>query len=218
MLATRPRKARTVTELVTGLRYAIDSLERINVKFALVGGLAVGAHAEPRFTADIDLAVSVASDAETEQIVRSLISTGFCILAQIESRHSRRLRGVRLQMPGHENGPVLDLLFSTSGIEPEVVANAQLLEVFTGCRVPVAQPADLVAMKILSDENGKRKSDRRDLHWLMTILSEADIETVRSRLDLIVSRGWNRDRDLQSEFTALVAETGWPDCQPESEF
>lgn len=207
-----------MTELVTGLRCAIDSLERINAKFALVGGLAVGALAEPRFTADIDLAVSVSSDVETEQIVRSLISMGFGILAQIESRHSRQLRGVRLQMPGYEEGPILDLLFSTSGIEPEIVAGAQPLEVFQGCTVPVAQAADLVAMKILSDEDGTRKSDRRDLHWLMALLSTTDVEAVRNRLELIIERGWNRNRDLQAEFDALIAETGWPNCQPEADF
>jgi hypothetical protein len=41
-------------------------LQRASVPFALVGGLAVSVHVEPRFTRDIDLAVAVAGDAKAE--------------------------------------------------------------------------------------------------------------------------------------------------------
>jgi hypothetical protein len=45
---------------------------RAGVRCALVGGLAVSARTEPRFTRDADLAVAVASDAEAESLIRAL--------------------------------------------------------------------------------------------------------------------------------------------------
>ena len=38
-------------------------------RLALVGGLAVSARAEPRFTRDVDFAVAVGSDKEAEQLI-----------------------------------------------------------------------------------------------------------------------------------------------------
>lgn len=40
--------------------------------FALIGGQAVAARTEPRFTEDVDLAVSVADDEQAQQIVFGL--------------------------------------------------------------------------------------------------------------------------------------------------
>ncbi len=42
--------------------------------WALVGGLAVSARAEPRFTRDVDLAVSVRDDRDAEDAVRTFLS------------------------------------------------------------------------------------------------------------------------------------------------
>ena len=52
--------------LADGLRYALGILEGGHRAFALIGGLAVSARSEPRFTRDADFAVSVGSDAEAE--------------------------------------------------------------------------------------------------------------------------------------------------------
>ena len=47
-------------------------LQQSGARFALVGGLAVGARTEPRFTQDFDFAVSVKDDAEAEGLIRAL--------------------------------------------------------------------------------------------------------------------------------------------------
>jgi hypothetical protein len=46
------------------------------IGIALVGGLAVSARTEPRFTRDLDFAVAFASDAEAEQYVLLLRHAG----------------------------------------------------------------------------------------------------------------------------------------------
>jgi hypothetical protein len=45
---------------------------------------------------------------------------------------------------------VVDLLFSSSGIESQICRDADPLEVAPGLRVPVAHGGHLVAMKLLS--------------------------------------------------------------------
>ena len=45
-------------------------LERVHRAWALIGGLAVSARAEPRFTRDIDLAVAAVDDQDAGAFVR----------------------------------------------------------------------------------------------------------------------------------------------------
>lgn len=61
------------------LRQAAADLNRLGLHWALVGGFAVSARAEPRFTRDIDIAVAVANDGAAEHVVRSLIGSGYTL-------------------------------------------------------------------------------------------------------------------------------------------
>ena len=104
------------------LRRIVADLQDLHRRFALVGGLAVSTRAEPRFTRDADLAVSVAGDQDAETLVRDLQARGWRVIAAIEQNVAARLAAVRLGLSGQdERGAVVDLLFASSGIEPEVV-------------------------------------------------------------------------------------------------
>ncbi len=52
-------------------------LRERRVPFALVGGLAVSIRSEVRFTRDVDLAVTVTSDAAMEALVLDLAAAGY---------------------------------------------------------------------------------------------------------------------------------------------
>lgn len=135
---------------------------------ALVGGLAVSARSEPRFTRDVDVAVAVSDDATAERLVHALAGRGYSVLASLEQEDVGRLATVRLGAPP-EDGVVVDLLFASSGIEPEIVAAAEALEVLPGVTVPVARAGHLVAQKVLA-ENPHRPQDRADIllrDWLL---------------------------------------------------
>jgi hypothetical protein len=64
-------------------------------RWALVGGLAVSARCEPRFTRDIDLAVAVAGDSEAEALVRTLQGAGYRVLVSVEQEAVKRLATVQ---------------------------------------------------------------------------------------------------------------------------
>ena len=80
---------------------------------------------EPRFTRDADFAVAVASDTEAEALIRRLRAGGYEVTALVEQEAVGRLATVRLAVPGDAEGPVIDLLFASSGIEREVVAGSR---------------------------------------------------------------------------------------------
>jgi hypothetical protein len=86
-----------VTALETALRHICAGLTEARSSFALVGGLAVSARTEPRFTRDADIAVAVDSDAEAEAVVRRLRSTGYEVEAVVEQEAVGRLATARLR-------------------------------------------------------------------------------------------------------------------------
>ncbi|HLA95986.1 MAG TPA: hypothetical protein VK612_09710, partial [Pyrinomonadaceae bacterium] len=111
----------------------------------MVGGLAVSLRTVERFTKDLDLAVAVRSDSEAEVLVLELSRSGYSVETVIEQDATNRLSTVRLI----SNGDVVmfvDLLFASSGIEPEVVASAEEAEIFPGVNALVATIPSLIAL------------------------------------------------------------------------
>ncbi len=80
-----------MSRLEAVLGRAVSDLRGVGASFALVGGLAVSARAEPRFTRDADLAVSVAGDREAEELVQSLRQEAYDVLAGVEQEATGRL-------------------------------------------------------------------------------------------------------------------------------
>ncbi|OLC82383.1 MAG: hypothetical protein AUH72_06885 [Acidobacteria bacterium 13_1_40CM_4_65_8] len=87
-----------MTSLEATLRQIHTDLTEIRTSFALVGGLAVSARTEPRFTRDADLAVALASDAEAEALIHSLRARDYGIEAVVEQEAVGRLATVRLDL------------------------------------------------------------------------------------------------------------------------
>ena len=176
-------------------------------RFALVGGLAVGVRCEPRFTKDIDLAVSVASDRDAEATVWALKERGYEISMVLEHETTGRLSTLRLQAPGAEQeGVVVDVLFASSGIEPELVSAAELLEVTHAVTMPVARIGDLIALKTLARDDRRRPQDAGDLRALLRAANPEDLALARAAVKLITARGYHRGRDLDALLAQAIAD------------
>lgn len=180
-----------------------DDLTSLGFPFALVGGLAVSALSEPRFTRDLDLAVAVQGDGEAESLVRSMMQLGYRTFATIEQDDAQRLATVRLVAPGQPaRGVVVDLLFASSGIEAEITALAAPLELFPGLVVPVARAGHLVAMKLLAHDPQSRPMDHVDARMLASSASLDERSLAEKSLQEIFARGFGRGRSPD----ALMAE------------
>lgn len=198
---------------MSGLEAALTALlarlAALDARIAIVGGLAVSARTEPRFTRDAEICVAVDDDREAEELVDSLRSVGYRVLAIVEQEATGRLATVRLAAePDRDDGVVLDLLFASSGVEREIVGSSDDMEVFEGLRAPIASMAGLIALKILARDDVERPQDRVDLVALLRVASTSDLADADRLLGLITERGYDRGKDLAAEHGRLRSELG----------
>lgn len=189
------------------LRWVADRLQEQSIYWALVGGWAVSVRTEPRFTRDLDVAITVADDHQSEQIIAMLAASQFSIEALVEQDARHRLATVRLSLPSaYQPGLLLDLLFASSGIEHEVCLEAEDLEVFPAIKVPVAKKEHLLALKILSRNDQTRSQDAGDIRILLQNMNKAEIGKAERLLALITQRGYHREKDLKKELARALVE------------
>lgn len=192
--------------LEQALRRIAGDLDRRDRKWALVGGFAVSARAEPRFTRDVDVAVAVKDDEAAEQLVRSLLADGYRLLASVEQDATGRLATVRLAPPGPADDlVVVDALFASSGIEPELVRAGEAIEVLPELTVPVARTGHLIALKLLARDDERRPQDLGDLRALLEVAGEEELDLAGVAVRLIAQRGFARGRDLEAALAELMA-------------
>jgi hypothetical protein len=166
--------------------------------------MAVSARVRPRTTEDLDVVIAVSSDREAERIAFAFHNRGYSYLPEhaLEQKEVGRLATVRFMSPGREDrGVVVDLLFASSGIEPEVVAEAEFEEILPGLVVPIARTGHLVALKVLAG----REVDARDARWLWEAADGGEKQRARDSLVLITRRRFNRGKDLSAELAKVLA-------------
>ncbi len=181
-------------EIDDALRRVADRLRDLAVPWAIIGGIAVSMRGEPRYTRDLDIAVAVDGDDAAEGVVFALTKGGYVVNTMIEQARAGRLATVRL-VNSKQTHIFVDLLFASAGIEQEVAAAAEPVELLPGLVVPVARTGHLIALKILS-ESDTRLQDRIDLQVLGAIATAADWKLARAALVLIRKRGYHRDKPL----------------------
>jgi hypothetical protein len=69
-----------VKRLAVALIRLRTTLQKLEARWAVIGGLAVSARAEPRTTRDLDVSVAVGNDEEAEQLVREMWGQGYQML------------------------------------------------------------------------------------------------------------------------------------------
>jgi predicted nucleotidyltransferase len=192
-----------VRRLEKALCGVVRDLNELGRKFALLGGFAVSAQVEPRTTRDVDLAVLVDGDADAESLAFELSQRGYTLNTTVEQTGTGRLATARTTSP---SGAVIDLLFASSGIEPEIVSAAEEIEILDGLKVPVATIAHLIAMKVLARDDRTRPQDRLDLAGLFGKATDDDLAAAREALELIDQRGYGRGRRLLTDLERALRE------------
>ncbi len=194
-----------MTSVESALRLIVADLALGRHPFALVGGFAVSARTEPRFTRDVDLIVAVSDDEAAEHVLRELIARRYVLLATVEHDPTERLATARLASPAASDQElIVDLLFASSGVEPEIAARAEAIELIEGIVVPVATLGDLLALKLLSRDDATRPQDAVDLRALLAAATPGDLALARETASLIAARGYARGRDLAADLELMA--------------
>jgi len=140
--------------------------------------------------------VIVDDDSDGEGLVRSLLADRYRVLASVEQEETGRLATVRLASPLSGGDVVVDLLFASSGIEPEIVRAAEVTEIVPGLSLPIATAGHLMALKVLARDDQERPQDLVDLRALRAVATSDDYRVARDAVRLISARGFDRGRDL----------------------
>ena len=136
-------------------------------------------------------------------MIRTLRTSGYGIEAIVEQAAVGRLATARLIRSSQPQSPVIDLLFASSGIEPEIVAESERIELLPSLTLGVARTGHLIAPKILSRDDVTRPQDLVDLRALGGVASSTELTRAQRSLMLITNRGYDRGRNLLFEMNAL---------------
>ena len=189
--------------LIAAAAEVLSALRQENVKGCIVGDLAVSARCDPRFTRDVDIAVVVSTDEHAEALMHALAAHGLRMAGVVEQEAVGRMAMARLSTKDELS---VDLLIASSGIEAEVVASAETLEVVRGVRLPVARTGHLIALKLLSVAPG-RETDAADLRSLAGVATQDEWNLASEAVTQIQDRGFGRGRQLDRELQLLREQT-----------
>ncbi|HSK78318.1 MAG TPA: nucleotidyl transferase AbiEii/AbiGii toxin family protein [Thermoanaerobaculia bacterium] len=185
------------------IRLDVD-LRATGLQWALVGGFAVSLRVEPRTTRDLDVVLAVSGDREAERAALSLRLRGYRdhpAGAAIEAQDGQ-LSTIRLISPledVNDAGIPVDLLVASSGVETEIVAAANLVDIGARLFIPVARSGHLLALKVLAG----RVKDQTDAQALLRDMTPAELQLARETLDLIEKRGFHRGKNLLEELARI---------------
>lgn len=190
--------------LKENLLLVCETIEASAVRYCIVGGFAVSYRAEPRLTRDIDIALSLATDAEVENLIRNITYTGLIAETVLENTALGLISTVRLVNPNQARKIYTDLLFRSCGIEQEIIDSATAEELFPGERsFPVATIPSLIAMTCLSYSSSHRSKDLDDLRGLVQRSTIEQRDEASHLVELIQIRGLSRNEDLTAKLNEL---------------
>jgi hypothetical protein len=196
-----------LTRLQKALIRLDSDLRALGLRWALVGGFAVMIRAESRSTRDLDIVLATPGGLQTDEALRSLRFRGYRDHPKqpMLLRKDGRLFGIRLVSPlldgdDIEARSVVDVLLECSGIEAEIIAAAERLEVLPDIFIPVARAGHLIALKVLAG----RSQDQEDVRILLQESDVAEIQLAKQSLQLIEERGFDEGKDLLVELGKLM--------------
>lgn len=193
-----------MSSLSSAVKALVKDLTGLNIRYAFVGALALGARGRTRQTIDADIAISLSTDYNAQTLVDQLVFKGYGINNIYQDKGKIVL--ARLFSANQESQLVeLDFLFERCGIENEVVATAEVMEIWPTLFAPIASMPSLLAMKARCQELPERIQDKADLvNQLIPFATEKDISEARELIILMEQRGFNEGRDLLKNFDVLV--------------
>ena len=138
--------------LIETLKQLCLVFSEAQIKFCLIGGLAVGILARPRATEDIDLLVMI--DKEDKEILASLLRDNFEVIQDHDLMVFEQATIWRLVVKDvftNDNGLVIiDLVFADNEIYRKAVLDVITIQI-DRVDIPVVKPENLIKIKKLSN-------------------------------------------------------------------
>lgn len=148
------------------LRDLARAFDAAGIPYMVIGGQAVLAYGEYRFTRDIDVTLGV----DTDRLAEVLAVTDGLGLSPLVDPHAFVPDYLILPCKDDESGIRVDLIFSFSAFEREAIKRAHDI-IIQGETVRYASPEDLIIQKIVAG----RPQDSRDVQNVL--LKNPDVDS-----------------------------------------
>lgn len=150
------------------LSTAVNALNSVQARFALIGGFALAAYGLARATEDIDLLVH---GDDRPKAIQSLTQNGFRLVH--ETSEVLHLSGIGQ----------LDLLFANRPMSQAMLGKAKSIQQFP---LPVVAPEDIIGLKIQAYTNDPRREfkDKADIQELISRVKNLDFAQIKVYADL----------------------------------
>jgi len=181
----------TAVDLAQTLSRIASVLSSQKIPFHLTGGLASSYYGEPRFTQDVDIVVSIATDSLCEQFIEALAAE--FLIDPAVARDAIKRRGL-FQALDEETLIKVDLHVGES--IPGELQRSKIEEVLPGVSVPLVSKEDAIIAKLLWLKKGSHKS-RQDI--LMMLKRKGDVDSEYLEKQAIALDVQDLLHELQSE-------------------
>jgi hypothetical protein len=139
----------------------IEALNKRELKYSVVGGIALAFHAEPRFTKDIDILAKPIDLPVYEEVFQELGYYKFAEPWTFENTNITLHRFSKLSVEDDKDMIVVDLLIGNEGKYEEIINNS-ITDISSIGKVYLAQREDLIWMKKIRGS----KQDEADIEKL----------------------------------------------------
>lgn len=180
-------------DYLTGPFESLTALfDALDVPYALIGGLAVGAWGVPRPTHDLDFVIQ-ADDAVLPNLCRLIHERGYAVSSSSNEGRIDFVAGmplIRCQQCIHDRVLDIDLFLTASKFQEAIIARRVSLNV-ADRRFWVATPEDLILLKLAAG----RPRDMADIEDILLLRYQLDEEYLRAwaaqlRLEALLERVW----------------------------
>ena len=152
------------------LRYAIETLEQLDVAYALVGSFASGAYGEPRFTQDIDIVFELPAS-QIARFCQCFPSPDFYVSEAAVREAVRRHSQFNVIHPS--SGNKIDFILNRQDAwGRSQFARRQAIQLFADRRGYLASPEDVILGKMVYYREGGSEKHLRDITGILRICGE----------------------------------------------
>lgn len=135
-----------MTPLLEAARGLQDYLLERQLRFCIIGGIAVLRWGEPRFTRDVDVTVLCGFGHE-EELLDPLLASGYRARISGAGEFARRNRVLLLQAP---SGVPIDIALGALPYEEVMVERSSLFEFAADCPLRTCSAEDLIILKLFA--------------------------------------------------------------------
>lgn len=151
------------------LKYAVDALERLGIRYAIVGSFASGVWGESRFTQDVDVLIELSAE-QVSELCKAFPHQDFYVSEAAANEACARQSQFNVIHPA--SGNKIDFMVADRSIwKSAQLERRKMVQMFPGVNAAVAAPEDVIIGKLVYYREGGSDKHLRDITGILEFSS-----------------------------------------------